>query len=193
MPTLPRWSIVRPLAGLLLVTALTGCSPADDDRAGTDREPTEAVDATKRPNRFTIAPDDYHVPYAGTAEDGRRFFLSDEFVDLAAGSDDGFVGLFLWEADGTFAEVRVERVLRADGPPGQAMGASAEDVVAKRLRELGAYRLEPIRVEPFTTVVDGVTFGWKGDRFPDGEYYLAITPGDFIVYYAPWDGEDYDT
>jgi hypothetical protein len=28
--------------------------------------------------RFTIRPDDYHVPYAGTAEDGRRFFLSEE-------------------------------------------------------------------------------------------------------------------
>jgi hypothetical protein len=25
------------------------------------------------PTRFTIRPDDYHVPYAGTAEDGRRF------------------------------------------------------------------------------------------------------------------------
>jgi hypothetical protein len=23
------------------------------------------------PTRFTIRPDDYHVPYAGTAEDGR--------------------------------------------------------------------------------------------------------------------------
>jgi len=30
------------------------------------------------PTRFTIRPDDYHVPYAGTAEDGRRFFLSEE-------------------------------------------------------------------------------------------------------------------
>ena len=33
----------------------------------------------KAPTRFTIRPDDYHVPYAGTAEDGRKFFLSGSF------------------------------------------------------------------------------------------------------------------
>jgi hypothetical protein len=30
------------------------------------------------PTRFTIVPDDHNVPYAGTAGDGRKFFLSDE-------------------------------------------------------------------------------------------------------------------
>jgi hypothetical protein len=30
------------------------------------------------PERFMIVPDDYHVPYAGSAEDGRKFFLIDE-------------------------------------------------------------------------------------------------------------------
>jgi hypothetical protein len=70
------------------------------------------------PTRFTIRPDDYHVPYAGTAEDGRRFF---------------------------------------------------------------------------TTRVDGTEFGWKVDRYADGTYFISIEPGDFICYYAPWDGHDYDT
>jgi hypothetical protein len=50
------------------------------------------------PARFTIVPDDYHVPYAGTAEDGRKFFLSDELFDAST----AYVGLFLWKADGTF-------------------------------------------------------------------------------------------
>lgn len=35
---------------------------------GTDEQP--AVDQV--PSRFTIVPDDYHVSYASTAEDGRR-------------------------------------------------------------------------------------------------------------------------
>jgi hypothetical protein len=35
------------------------------------------------PQRFTIVPDNYHVPYAGTA-DGRRFFLSDELFHFGS-------------------------------------------------------------------------------------------------------------
>jgi hypothetical protein len=46
------------------------------------------------PTRFTIRPDDYHVPYVGTAGDGRRFLLSEE---LFKGTT-AWVGLFLWKA-----------------------------------------------------------------------------------------------
>ncbi|GAB2673599.1 hypothetical protein [Kribbella swartbergensis] len=141
------------------------------------------------PARFTIVPDDYHVPYAGTAEDGRKFFLSDELFDARA----AYVGLFLWKADGTFDEVRVDKVARRAGlPPGQAGSAGAEELVAARLAELGEYVLEPIEVEPFTEKVDGVTFGWVVYR-SGGEYSINIEPGDFIAYYEPWDGLGYDT
>ncbi|WP_182378808.1 hypothetical protein [Nocardioides sp. WS12] len=171
------------------VLALATACSQPDERGG-------AVGSGQPPERFTIAPDDYHVPFAGTAEDGRKFFLSDELFDVHAADDEaaGFVGLFLWHPDGTFAEVRVDRVERAEGvPPGQAMGGGADDLVAKRLSELGNYKLEPIVVEPFTTVVDGVTFGWEVDRYEDGTYFIGIRPGDFIVYYEPWDGLEYDT
>jgi len=147
------------------------------------------------PRRFTIVPDDYHVPYAGTAEDGRKFFLSEELFSYETASDGaGYVGLFLWKADGTFDEVRVDRVPRPDGvPPGQAASAGADGLVAGRLAELGDYVLEPIEVEPFTEKVHGVTFGWKVGRYDSGEYYINIQPGDFIAYYEPWDGLEYDT
>lgn len=140
-------------------------------------------------------PDDYHVPYAGTAQDGRKFFLSDELFDYGskdkAGS--GYVGLFLWNADGSFAEVRVEPVSRAAGvPPGQASSAGAGDVVEKMLAALGDYQLEPITVAPFTQKIDGVTFGWKVNEY-DGILSLNVEPGDFIAYYEPWDGLEYDT
>lgn len=143
----------------------------------------------KAPARFTIVPDDYHVPYAGTAADGRKFFLSDELFDQSS----AYVGLFIWKADGTFDEVIVDKVTRPTGlPPGQASPADADKLVAARLAGLGKYVLEPITVEPFTEKVEGVTFGWVIDKF-EGEYSINIEPGNFIAYYAPWDGLGYDT
>lgn len=41
--------------------------------------------------------------------------------------------------------------------------------------------------------MDGVEFGWEIGRYDDGTYFVGIRPGDFIVYYAPWDGREYDT
>ena len=91
------------------------------------------------PKRFTIAPDDYHVPYAGTAEDGRKFFLSNELFDF----EHSYVGLFLWKADGTFDRVEVEPVERpTDVPPGQAAAAGADSLVQDKLASLGDYTLE---------------------------------------------------
>lgn len=142
------------------------------------------------PVRFTIVPDDYHVPYAGTAEDGRRFFLSEE---LFAG-DSAYVAMFLWEPDGTFDEIKVDEVSRTGAAPaGQAIPAGAAGLVDARLAELGEYVLEPIKVEPFTREIDGVTFGWRLDGYEDGTTSITIQPGDFIAYYEPWDGLEYDT
>jgi hypothetical protein len=89
--------------------------------------------------------------------------------------------------------VRVDKVPRPAGlPPGQAGPASADDLVASRLTELGEYILEPIEVEPFAEDGKGVTFGWMVNQF-DGEYSINIEPGEFIAYYEPWDGLAYDT
>ncbi|HWJ09481.1 MAG TPA: hypothetical protein VNS46_08910 [Nocardioides sp.] len=186
------------LSGVItsLLTISAACATPDGLSALTPDETSAPTPSGQPPERFTIAPDDYHVPYAGTAEDGRKFFLSNELFDLEAGPGEaaGFVGLFLWNADGTFAEVRVDRVARPAGvPPGQAFAAAADDLVDRRLGELGDYTIEPISVEPFTRVVDGVTFGWELERYEDGTYYIGIRPGDFIVYYEPWDGLEYDT
>ena len=148
------------------------------------------------PDRITIVPDDYHVPYAGTAEDGRLFFLSEELFDLGqAGPESArqFVAVFLWKADGEFDEVRVDVVDRVEGiPPMQAVPAGADGLVASRLAELGDYQLEPIEVAPFSTEVDGVTFGFVAQEI-DGMWSVNVQPGDFIAYYEPWDGLEYDT
>ncbi|MFI7586251.1 hypothetical protein ACIB24_04180 [Spongisporangium articulatum] len=176
------------------VAAVAACSPdhglpAASADALTAASTSPEASVAGAPTRFTIRPDDYHVPYAGTAEDGRKFFLSNELFD----SGTGWVGLYLWKADGTFDEVKVEAVGRAEGvPPGQA-AASGDDVTRKRLDELGDYTLEPISVEPFMTKVHGTEFGWHVGHYDDGTVYVNIEPGDFICYYAPWDGYVYDT
>jgi hypothetical protein len=93
-----------------MAMTLAGCAGQPEEA------PARAAAPDQAPDRFTIAPDDYHVPYAGTAEDGRRFFLSDELFG------------------------------------GRGGGSSYV-----------------------------------------GTHFVGIVPGDFIVYYAPWDGLDYDT
>ncbi|MBB2923046.1 hypothetical protein [Cellulomonas cellasea] len=176
----------RVVTALALVAVLAGCVPSPTSPREGDPVPGAA------PERFTIVPDDYHVPYAGTAEDGRRFFLSVELFSPEPGGP-SYVGLFLWHADGTFDEVRVDAVTRPDGvPPSQAVPAGADDLVQARLAELGDYVLEPVDVEPFLEEVDGIEFGWRFQEY-DGTAMLNIEPGDFIAYYAPWDGLEYDT
>jgi hypothetical protein len=175
---------------VVLAVALVGCASPSTQRADSP-PPQDGRVVEERPERFTIAPDDYHVPYAGTAEDGRKFFLSEELFEPGGAA---YVGLFLWKADGTFDEVVVEEVSRPRGlPPGQAGRAGAKAIVDARLNALGDYVLEPVEVEPFTKKIDGVTFGWKVGQYDDGSYYINIEPGNFIAYYAPWDGLGYDT
>lgn len=176
---------------VVVLMLLAGCT----EPAG-DPSPSPSPRAQPRlpeapPDTFRIVPDDYHVPWAGTTEDGRKFFLSRELFEPGGSS---YVGLFLWKPDGSFDELRVDEVDRPRGvPPAQAAAAGSKQLVRARLAELGDYTLEPIRVQPFTRRVDGVTFGWHVGQYDDGSYYINIEPGDFIAYYAPWDGHGYDT
>ena len=173
------------LSVLGFALTVAGCSAAEEPTA-TD----PGADTGQKPDRFRIVPDDYHVPYAGTAEDGRRFYLSQELFH----HDTGYVGLFLWDADGTFDRVEVDEVPRAEGVPvGQAVPQGADDLVDARLAELGDYTLEPITVEPFIERVRGVKFGWHVGQYDNGDWFINIEPGDFIAYYYPWDGLEYDT
>lgn len=174
----------RLVVGLALVASLAACVP-------TPAPPGERLVDQGAPERIRIVPDDFHVPFAGTAGDGRRFFLSAELFD-PGGSE--YVGLFLWTDDGAFDELLVDEVPAPPGSPADdAARAEADRVVEGRLAELGGYVLEPIDVEPFARVVDGVTFGWVPDRYADGTVVVTLQPGDAMAYTAPWDGLGYDT
>jgi rubredoxin len=148
------------------------------------------------PERFTIIPDDYHVPLAGTTGDGKQFFLSNELFGGAGHSDEvtSFIGLFFWNADGRFESVEVDAVSRPAGiPPMQAVQAGSEEALNRAILKLGDYVLESIEVEPFAVDVRGVTFGFVPERLGDEEISITVQPGNFIAYYEPWDGEEYDT
>jgi hypothetical protein len=185
----------RAVLGIGAVTVTAGAAWAQESR---DTEINSRVTPRRErrnrmqaePKRFTIVPDDYHVPYAGTAEDGRKFFLSRELFD----PEHSYVGLFLWREDGTFDRVDVTRVGRPRGvPAGMAGAAGPDDLVRDKLASLGDHTLEPITVEPFLVEENGTKFGWKFGNYENGTAYLNIEPGNFICYYDPWDGLEYDT
>jgi hypothetical protein len=189
-----RAGATRLAVALLACLALASCSwwPGGESSQGEDLPEIIEGDAVKdAPERITIVPDDYHVPYAGTAEDGRQFFLSDELFDAGTELSPGgsFVGLFLWSADGSFEEVRVSTLKMRSG---EAARAESKAIVREMLDGLGDYDLEPITVAPFIEEIDGVRFGWRVIEF-DGVVSVNIEPGDFIAYYEPWDGLGYDT
>jgi len=146
------------------------------------------------PRRFRIIPDDYHVPYAGITGDGKQFFLSNELFGGDTAGVTSFIGLFLWNADGSFESVEVDAVRRPEGIPlMQAVAAGSEEAMNLALQRLGNYVLESIEVEPFAVDVEGVTFGFVPENIGDEEVSINVQPGDFIAYYEPWEGEDYDT
>ena len=146
------------------------------------------------PKRFTIIPDDYHVPYAGITGGGKQFFLSDELFGGDSAGMTSFIGLFLWDADGTFESVEVEPVRRPEGiPPMQAVAAGPDEAMNLAILKLGDYVLEAIEVEPFAVDIGEVTFGFVPVDIGEDEVSVNVQPGDFIAYYEPWDGEDYDT
>jgi hypothetical protein len=160
-------------------------SYGDDDYV--EQQPAdESTTAGEIPARFTIIPDDYHAELVGTAQDGRRFFVATPF-----GPSSTYVAVFLWTADGTFDEIRID-----DLGPRNGLDFSAEDAaIEKRLAELGDYTIEPITVAPFAVGAYGETFGFVPHVPPEGtdDAWISLLPGDYMAYYAPWNGEDYDT
>ncbi len=166
----------------------------EDDPAISPLDPSVFPSGT--PERFRIVPDDYHVPFAGTAQDGRRFFLSNELFGSRHDSDStsSFIATFFWNSDGSFESVDVSEVDRPEGiPRAQAIPAGPEDALNRMILKLGDFTLEPIEVAPFALDTDGVTFGFVPEEIDEDTISIQIQPGNFIAYYEPWDGEDYDT
>lgn len=226
MPALSRRAMILMAMGAL-GSALTACGSKASDKAPTSESSTQpattssvsqatTTNATSSkgfqagaPSRIWIRPDDYHVPYAGTAGDGRRFFVSEELFswhDVTSTSSSSlpdstslrepvaFIATFWWKADGSFDDVTVDKLARDTNlPPGQAgPAADGAGVMRRHMAALGKHTLEPINVQPFLHRVHGVEFGWRY-QVCEGTPSINIEPGNFICYYEPWDGYEYDT
>lgn len=141
------------------------------------------------PERITIVPDDYHAEYAGTAEDGRRFFVSTPFVP--GGRDGGgneFVATFFWKADGSYDSMSVEEF----GSRESLDHAAREAALARHLSALGSYELEEISVAPFSEDAFGTSFGFIPQAYDD-MVSVNLMPGDSMAFFEPWDSGEYDT
>lgn len=141
------------------------------------------------PDRFTIMPDDYHAQLAGTAGDGRRFFITTPF-EPATPTDPGneFVALFLWKPDGSFDEIDVD----AFGPREQLAENDHQDALERRIARLGEFTIEPISVAPFAVASHGTTFGFVPQEY-EGLVSVTLQPGDYMAYTEPFDSGEYDT
>jgi hypothetical protein len=171
---------------------MSDTSSADTHSASPERQ----VFPSGTPERFRIVPDDYHAQFAGTAQDGRKFFLTNKLFGGQPPSEatSSFVATFFWTSDGGFDSVDVTKVDRPDDiPPFQAVAAGPEHTVNRMILKLGDFTLEPIEVAPFAVDVDGVTFGFVPEEIDEDTVSIQIQPGNFIAYYEPWDGEEYDT
>lgn len=136
------------------------------------------------PDRITIVPDDYHAEYVGTAEDGRRFFVTTPFIPGAS----DFIATFFWNADGSYHSMDVQDLGSRESRDRSVWEAAQ----AKHLADLGAYELEEISVAPFSEDAFGTSFGLIPQAY-DGMVSVNLMPGDSMAFFEPWDSGEYDT
>ena len=139
------------------------------------------------PERITIQHDDYHAQHVGRTPDGRQFFLTTPFEP--GGNE--YVALFLWDADGTFLEAKVDNFGARDSLDERAR----RQVHDSRLKELGEVFYEEIVVAPFSVEEFGSTIGLvpRPPEDADDEWAVEMLPGNYMAFFEPWDSGEYDT
>lgn len=138
------------------------------------------------PQIMRINHDDYHAKYVGRTADGRQFFLTAPFVPLGH----EFVALYLFDASGELLEAQIDDL----GTRAQLDAVLHRATFESRLQELGEVTFCDIAVAPFRVERFGVEFGLIAEVPEDGGEvcWVTVEPGDFMVFYPPWDG-NYDT
>ena len=146
------------------------------------------------PERIPISHDDYHAKHIGKTPDGRQFFLTTPFC--MGGPD--FVALYLFNDDGDLLDARIDRLGSRTNPSLRGNmkqhDAGDEQLLARRLAELGDVSFESIEVKPFAIERYGITFGLIAQE-PEAEdepWSVIAGPGNYMAFFPPWAG-DYDT
>ncbi len=143
------------------------------------------------PTLIAINHDDDHAEYVGHTKDGRQFFLTTPFVPAdegEAGSE--FVALFLFDAKGNFLDAKIDNF----GPRADMDDDAQEDMIEKRLKELGEVRHGRIEIVPFSVKKFGYTFGLIMLKPERGEpLSVEMQPGSYMVFSSPWDSGKYES
>ena len=145
-----------------------------------------------RPLRFAIDHDEFYCEFVGTTADGRQFFLTTPFVAACGGvGSQEFVALYIFDESGVLIDAKID----AFGPRATMDRSARQACRERRLSELGLINFERIFVEPFRVNRFGVTFGLI-DLPPEGErdyWTVSVEPGNYMVFFEPWDSGIYDT
>jgi hypothetical protein len=138
--------------------------------------------------------EDYHTHYIGDTKDGLQFFAYNTFY--LEPTDGGFTDnwqkyrkeyavLYLFNAAGDHIETKHWYAGTTDQIKDGMVSAKIEEM----LLELGDISYGNIMVKPFSTEIDGITFG----LIPYDEYEtINLEPSSTISFHGPWNGE-YDT
>jgi hypothetical protein len=144
------------------------------------------------PTIIAIDHDDYKAKHVGHTADGRQFFLTTPFEPSGRGREGcEFVALYLFDAAGALIEARIDEF----GPRATMDDERRRQVHEQRLRELGSVTFGRIEVAPFAVERFGTTFGLVL-RQPEEEgdpWAVEAQPGNFMAFFEPWDGGEYDT
>jgi hypothetical protein len=150
--------------------------------------------AKRPPKTVTLDHDDYHAEYVGRTKDGRQFFLTTPFVPAEeVGTPTGreFIALYVFDKAGQLVSATID-----DLGPRATMDEAAR--VARRdelLSSLGEVQYRRIKVAPFRVEMFGVEFGfiaWPPEE-PGENWCVTVEPGDYMCFWPPWTGGDYDT
>jgi hypothetical protein len=144
------------------------------------------------PDIIAINNDDYHAKHVGRTADGRQFMLTTPFEPAIAGRKGReFVALYLFDANGKLLEARIEDF----GPRATLDDKKRHEVYDRWLRELGEVTYHRIEVAPFAVERFGTMFGLvlREREENDDPWAVEMQPGNYMAFFEPWDGGDYDT
>ncbi len=145
------------------------------------------------PKSVALDNDDYSARYVGRTKDGRQFFLTTPFIPAGPGAYKGreFLALYVFDKNGVLLSATVDDLGTRDRMDEDARVARRDQLLAS----LGEVKYRRIKVAPFKLEIFGVIFGFipQAPEEAGEDWSVIVEPGDYMCFWPPWSGGDYDT
>jgi hypothetical protein len=146
------------------------------------------------PDLIAIDHDDHYASHVGRTPDGRQFFITTPFIPATSDAGREFIAVYLFDKEGKLIEARIDDL----GPRAALDQEHEQQLLARRLSELGAVQLGRIEVGPFEVERFGTTFGLvlqppENESDEDDGWWVEVQPGNYMAFHEPWDSGEYDT